>query len=274
MRDDETSIADWDQVTVHTPEPVDNPPAFAAGVEFLKNMAPQARVFLYGEGPDNALRYEWRPYLSHLVAGRRGVHLLRALSNDLLMHPRVPLWSSIRQLAGARGHASPVAGNVPGLAQRRIRRHVVAAESDGTSGNECRPRRTLSGPWGTTASAPFNGSPLFDDCDITGALSHAEIRHPFLDLRLLQYMLALPAMPWCRNKLIIRRSMRAALPRDVLRRKKTALHGEPGFPAGPGLRIAPAGAIAGSAEIREPGQDPSAAQDRARSCVPRCDRSV
>ena len=103
VRDDETSIANWDQVSVHTPEPVDNPPAFAAAVEFLKNMTPQARVFLYGEGPDNALRYEWRPYLSHLLAGRHGAHLLRALSNDLLMHPRVPLWSSIRQLAGARG---------------------------------------------------------------------------------------------------------------------------------------------------------------------------
>ena len=37
VRDDETSIADWDQVSVHTPEPVDNPPAFAAGVEFLKS---------------------------------------------------------------------------------------------------------------------------------------------------------------------------------------------------------------------------------------------
>jgi asparagine synthase (glutamine-hydrolysing) len=64
---------------------------------------------------------------------------------------------------------------------------------------------------------------LFEDCDITGALGHAEIRHPFLDLRLLQYMLALPAMPWCRNKLIIRRSMRKALPGEVLRRRKTTL---------------------------------------------------
>ena len=71
MRDDETSIADWDQVQVHTPEPVDNPPAFAAGIEFLEQVAAHARVFLYGEGPDNALRYEWRPYLSHLAARRR-----------------------------------------------------------------------------------------------------------------------------------------------------------------------------------------------------------
>jgi asparagine synthase (glutamine-hydrolysing) len=71
--------------------------------------------------------------------------------------------------------------------------------------------------------------PLFEDSDINGALSHSEIRHPFLDLRLLQYMLALPAMPWCRNKLIIRRSMRGALPDDVLRRKKASIPVSPDF---------------------------------------------
>jgi hypothetical protein len=91
-------------VSVHTPEPVDNPPAFAAGVEFLKAITPQTRLFLYGEGPDNALRYEWRPYVSHLVARRRAIRLVRALSSDLFMHRRVPLLASIRQLTGARAH--------------------------------------------------------------------------------------------------------------------------------------------------------------------------
>jgi asparagine synthase (glutamine-hydrolysing) len=69
----------------------------------------------------------------------------------------------------------------------------------------------------------------FDDCDINGALAHCEIQHPFLDLRLVRYMLAVPAMPWCRNKLLIRRSMRTALPRDVLTRKKTTIPVSPDF---------------------------------------------
>ncbi len=228
VRDDETSIVDWDQVTVHTPEPVDNPPAFAAAVEFLKNMTPQARVFLYGEGPDNALRYEWRPYLSHLVAGRHGVHLLRALSNDLLMHPRVPLWSSIRQLAGARGQQArwretfPVWLNEEFAVRSGCRERWDVRQRVSPSSHPVR-------PVGYDSFSAVQWQSLFDDCDVTGALSHAEIRHPFLDLRLLQYMMALPAMPWCRNKLIIRKSMRAALPRDVLRRKKTALHVNPDF---------------------------------------------
>ena len=253
VRDDETSIVDWDQVTVHTPEPVDNPPAFAAAVEFLKNMAPQARVFLYGEGPDNALRYEWRPYLSHLVAGRHGVHLLRALSNDLLMHPRVPLWSSIRQLAGARGQQARWRETFPVWLNEEFAARVVAAESDGTSGNERRPRRTPSGPSG------YDGFSAVQWQSAVRRLRH----HRRLES--------------CRDSAPLSRPAAAAIhagpARDAVvpeqtdhpqvdasgvaaRRaptKENGPSGEPRFPAGPGLRIAPAGAIAGSAEIREPG---------------------
>jgi asparagine synthase (glutamine-hydrolysing) len=226
VRDDETSIAQWDQVSVHTPEPVDNPPAFAAGVEFLKNMGTQARVFLYGEGPDNALRYEWRPYLSHLLARRRAVPLARALTSDLFMHRRVPLWSSIRQVAGARRHRNQWREEFPAWLNEEFAAHCrerwEAVRRRAPSPHPVRPRGyegILSARWQS----------LFEDCDFSGALTHCEIQHPFLDLRVLQYMLALPAMPWCRNKLIIRRSMRTALPREVLSRKKATIHVSPDF---------------------------------------------
>jgi asparagine synthase (glutamine-hydrolysing) len=62
---------------------------------------------------------------------------------------------------------------------------------------------------------------LFDSCDLFAARSGTEIRHPFLDLRMLRFLLSVPAMPWCRNKLLIRRAMVGLLPPDVLRRKKT-----------------------------------------------------
>jgi asparagine synthase (glutamine-hydrolysing) len=228
VRDDETSIAHLDQVSIHTPEPVDNPAAFAAGVETFKSIAKQARVFLYGEGPDNALRYEWRPYLSHLVAGRRVASLARALSNDLLMHPRVPLWSSIRQLAGARGQEKRWHATFPAWLNEDF-----AARCSCRDRWEARQRSPLSAhpvrPVGYDGFSDPRWLPLFEDCDTNGALSHSEIRHPFLDVRLLQYMLALPAMPWCRNKLIIRRSMRGALPNDVLRRKKASIPVSPDF---------------------------------------------
>jgi asparagine synthase (glutamine-hydrolysing) len=228
VRDDETSIAQWDRVSVHTPEPIDNPPAFAAGVEFLRTISAEARVFLYGEGPDNALRYEWRPYLSHLVARRRAVPLVRAVSSDLLMHRRVPLWSSIRQVAGVREHRKQWREEFPGwlneefAARCGCRERWEAVRRLAPSPHPVRPR-------GYEGILAARWQSLFEDCDLNGALTHCEIRHPFLDLRLLRYMLAVPAMPWCRNKLIIRRSMRMALPREVLRRKKATIHVSPDF---------------------------------------------
>jgi asparagine synthase (glutamine-hydrolysing) len=228
VRDDETSIAHWDKVSVHTPEPVDNPPAFAAAVEFLKNMATEARVFLYGEGPDNALRYEWRPYLSHLLAQRRVAPLVRALSNDLLMHRRVPLWSSIRQMAGARKHKKRWQEVFPAWLNEEFAARCGCRERWEARHRAAPPAHPVR-PQGYDGFSAVRWQPLFEDCDINGALSHAEIQHPFLDLRLLQYMLALPAMPWCRNKLIIRRAMRTALPNDVLRRKKATVQVSPDF---------------------------------------------
>jgi asparagine synthase (glutamine-hydrolysing) len=228
VRDDEPSIAQWDRVSVHTPEPVANPPAFLSGVEFLRKMAPETPVLLYGEGPDDALRYEWRPYVSHLLAGRRLVALMRAAGDDLSMHPRVPLWSSMRQIAGARAHTRQWAQRFPDwldddfAARCRCRERWEAKQRPSSSPHAVRPRA-----YEGLRAAEWPA--LFEDCDISGALGGAEFRHPFLDLRLLRYMLALPAIPWCRNKLVIRRAMSTALPRPVLRRRKTAVPVSPDF---------------------------------------------
>jgi asparagine synthase (glutamine-hydrolysing) len=48
-----------------------------------------------------------------------------------------------------------------------------------------------------------------------------------VDLRLLRYMLAVPVVPWCRGKYLVRRAMRDALPAEVLRRPKSPLTGDP-----------------------------------------------
>jgi asparagine synthase (glutamine-hydrolysing) len=227
VRDDEISIAHWDEVSVHTPEPVDNPPAFAASVKFFDAVVADARIFLYGEGPDNALRYEWRPFLSHLVTGRRIGELMRAVSADLLMHRRIPFWSSLRQLARSRRERALWSEELPAWLA-----HDFVTRCQCRDRWETRRRSRSTHPTKPVAYGSFNDSrwqPLLEGCDLNGAMSRAEIRHPFLDVRLLQYMLALPAMPWCRDKAIIRRTMRTELPRQVLRRRKTSITASPDF---------------------------------------------
>ena len=226
VRDDETSLMQWSRISVHTPEPVDNPAAVAAANEFFAKVASRARVFLYGEGPDNALQYEWRPFVSYLLSDRRVSTLARSVLHDLAIHRRVPFWTSITHRASRRREQDEWREQFP-----------VWLDDAFSARHECRQR------WDNGRQPPPSPHPIrpaafvgfgrtlwqswFEDCDLAAAAANIELRHPYLDLRLLRYMLAVPAMPWCRNKLILRRSMRSSLPRRVLRRRKTALAGCP-----------------------------------------------
>jgi asparagine synthase (glutamine-hydrolysing) len=222
VRDHEVSIGDWDRVAVQTPEPVANPAAFVAAVRFLQTTARGARVFFYGEGPDNALRYEWRPFLSYLARSRKLGRLLQALADDALMHPRVPLWSSIRQFTVRRRRHQQWQETFPAWLDAAFSDRCNCRDRWAEQHRQPVPVHPVR-PLGHAGLDPTRWQALFEDCDITAAYGQVEYRYPFLDLRLLQYLLALPAMPWCRNKLIIRRAMKPWLPRAVLTRKKTVV---------------------------------------------------
>lgn len=54
-----------------------------------------------------------------------------------------------------------------------------------------------------------------------------EHRLPLLDLRVVDYLLKIPPLPWCPNKEIFRQAMRDTLPEPVRRRSKTPLSFDP-----------------------------------------------
>jgi len=54
-----------------------------------------------------------------------------------------------------------------------------------------------------------------------------EVRHPFVDLRLLTFLLALPRLPWCSDKELLRVAGRGVLPDAVRMRRKTPLKASP-----------------------------------------------
>jgi len=54
-----------------------------------------------------------------------------------------------------------------------------------------------------------------------------EVRHPFLDLRIVNYLLALPPFPWFYQKMLLRAAMAGRLPESVRLRPKTPLAGDP-----------------------------------------------
>jgi asparagine synthase (glutamine-hydrolysing) len=54
-----------------------------------------------------------------------------------------------------------------------------------------------------------------------------EVRHPFIDLRVVEYLLAVPPFPWAFKKTILREAMAGRLPEDIRQRPKTPLAGDP-----------------------------------------------
>ncbi|HMH50412.1 MAG TPA: asparagine synthase-related protein [Candidatus Acidoferrum sp.] len=58
----------------------------------------------------------------------------------------------------------------------------------------------------------------------SGALGErAEMRYPLFDLRIVEFAIGIPPIPWCVEKNLLRAAMRGALPNEVLRRPKTPL---------------------------------------------------
>lgn len=70
-------------------------------------------------------------------------------------------------------------------------------------------------------------APLFEGYDPSVTRLPLEMRHPFMDVRLVEYLLAIPAKPWCANKHILRSAMKDRLPAAVVDRPKTPLAGDP-----------------------------------------------
>ena len=54
-----------------------------------------------------------------------------------------------------------------------------------------------------------------------------EVRLPFLDIRLINYLLAIPPLPWCVGKQLMRLAMEGILPEEVRLRRKTPVQGDP-----------------------------------------------
>ncbi len=82
-------------------------------------------------------------------------------------------------------------------------------------------------PSATHALSSAVWASLFEGYDAGATRLHLEMRHPLIDLRLVEYLLAIPAVPWCVNKHILRLAMKDQLPGSVLNRPKQGLAGDP-----------------------------------------------
>ena len=68
---------------------------------------------------------------------------------------------------------------------------------------------------------------LFEGYDRSVTKLDLEVRHPFIDVRLVEFLSAIPAHPWRVKKHILRLAMKDKLPPAIINRPKTPLAGNP-----------------------------------------------
>lgn len=192
-----------------------------------------AAVWFFGEGPDNALVYERNAYLAWLL-GRRDWPRLAAATLSSLLAKGADGWgatlsASLARLGGGRAVAAGLPAVPPWLdrglveALRLEERQAGERQAGKAAGEECH-------PWHPQAIASFNDAiwpSLLEEFDFDARLSPVVWRHPYLDLRVLEFLLSVPPVPWARRKLLMRRAMRNRLPRAVLERRKAPLAQSP-----------------------------------------------
>lgn len=209
-----------------TPEPTAMLTDIDPELRCYRDMAANSRTAFYGEGPDNALMYEWKPHLKYLIRQRRFGRLAADISKHVVVHRRVPLLPTLPRMVLERRQKKDADSAFPtwlapdlvtrlGLEARW--RHVNTAA---LSPHPVRPRAyasLLTVQWQSlfeTLEPDYTGVPI-------------EVRHPYVDVRLLGFLLKVPSLPWCRVKHLQRQALRGDMPEAVRRRPKTPLADHP-----------------------------------------------
>lgn len=227
VRDDEPWGWEPDSAPIHTAEPMLDPLGLVASQQYYSQISGHSRVFFHGDGPDAALWYEWQPHLSYLIHHRRW----RRLCGDLAFHfksfKRVPLLPTLPRMWRERrsnqtdwyDESTPPWLNPEFETRLRLRERWLEIKTEAVSPHPVRPK----------AYASFTGDFPMCGGGNEGSYAWAAIEefHPLGDLRLVRFLLAVPAVPWCREKYLIRTALKGILPETVCLRPKAPV---PGFP--------------------------------------------
>jgi asparagine synthase (glutamine-hydrolysing) len=191
------------------------------------DMAAKAPVWLYGEGPDNALTFEWRSYFRWLWQRASYVRLVSGGAALLATTSRREWATAASRMARL---SSPWIERAPSEPVAWLQPDFARASDVGRRAADWHAAICGAHPWRPRAMASFGCAiwpSSLERMDPTVSRVPIAWRHPFLDLRVLSFLLTVPPVPWSREKRLVRHAMRGVLPAAVLERPKTPLRADP-----------------------------------------------
>lgn len=209
------------------PEPFDVDPIFVVSDELLKRIAGRYRVALTGWDGDTLLVEN--PKHSFVASIKRGA--IANLFADLARYvyftrkpPPIGIRTQLRRWRNPHWNKAPY----PPWLNNQFALRVGLVErwqqvcADQAPAHPLRPRafHALFAPSWDSLLTRF-------DAGVT--LLPLEVRHPLIDIRMVDYLLNLPIIPWLLDKWILREAMIGILPDAVRLRPKSPLGGDPGL---------------------------------------------
>jgi asparagine synthase (glutamine-hydrolysing) len=208
------------------PEPFDVEPIYRVSRELLRRCSSHARVALTGWDGDTFLNETPRHSFTHSLKTGNLPRLIFDLARYVYFQhgpPPIGLRTHWRRWRNPHWNRSPY----PVWINEDFARRLNLAErwrdlnANGPT-HPLRPRvfSTLNSPhWDSLMSRHDAGTTLLP----------LEVRHPLIDVRLVDYLLGLPVIPWLLDKTILRKAMVGVLPDAVRTRPKSPLAGDPGL---------------------------------------------
>jgi asparagine synthase (glutamine-hydrolysing) len=209
----------WD--SIHWSEPGDDPLAVGMVRQFAQ-IAEHVPVILSGEGSDNLMEFEPWPYLRGLWQEGHAIRAGRELAEHFIARFRAP--------DGLRGPFRRITRRIYSHdeGQPRFPEWLNPEFAATLNLRERWPQPKNDIPWNVHPRHPlayaslfFPGwSYMFEREDPAFTKTPVEVRYPFLDLRIINYLLAIPAMPWFFRKFLLREVVRGRIPESIRRRPK------------------------------------------------------
>jgi asparagine synthase (glutamine-hydrolysing) len=190
----------------------------------LRQLAHHGRVALTGYDGDAFMTERPSSYFHHCVRELKVNELIRSMTWYVTTHrslPPVGFRSSLKRMFRKERPATTPEWLDGAFAarvdlQERYRHWNAETPTDD---------HTHSGALRALESKVW--APLFEGYDPGSTRLPLELRHPFIDVRLVRYVFSLPAVPWCVNKHILRCVLSKRLPPAILNRPKTPLASDP-----------------------------------------------
>jgi asparagine synthase (glutamine-hydrolysing) len=208
----DVSLPDPDVVARHTPEPYDDP-GYSISCEVAAALAVHAPVVIEGEDGDAlfappSLRAMARQWPVADIAVRFVQHTIRTGH-----HPYVGTWLAERlglqrppERAARPAWLSPAAQLAATATEAIMPFHSARPDAA---------RRLTGSIW----------QGVHDGCDRAFHGVALEYRWPLLDARLMEFVFAIPPIPWCQRKFLVRQAFAGELPAEVIRRRKETVAG-------------------------------------------------